>query len=93
MTTEKHQLLPPPPYRRVSPRIGQLSRALRVAVVMPLRGTLDSCSSGARFQLGSGGGEDLDVVVELPVGFARVVDEAEAVREIALEQLDDRGGA
>jgi hypothetical protein len=31
---------------RVSPRIGQLSRALRVAMAMPLRGTLDSCSSG-----------------------------------------------
>ena len=43
----------------------------------------------AGFQLGSGRGEDLDVVVELPVGVAGLVDEPEAVRAIALEQTHD----
>lgn len=40
-------------------------------------------------QLWSGRGEDLDVVVELPVGVAGFVHESEAVRAITLEQTDD----
>ena len=45
----------------------------------------------ARFQLGSWRGEDLDVLVKLPVRVAGLVDEAKIVRAIAiaLEQLHD----
>ena len=71
--------------------MGQLSRALRVAIAMPLRGTLDSGSSGACFQLGSGGSEYLDVVEQLRKDLAGLVDEPGAVRALALEQAHDSG--
>jgi len=51
---------------------------------------LTAARAEARFQLGSGRGEDLDVVVELPVSDAGLVDEPQTVRAIALEQLRDR---
>lgn len=58
---------------------------------MPLRAPLTADRAEARFQIGSGRGEDPDVVEILTEDLPGLVDEAEAVGECAIEQLRDGG--